>query len=105
MAQRLLLKSKNICRHKIRQPGGWCATLLENGAAATMGSVHEPYLTGTPHVGIFMERLLAGWNLAEAGYAATNSLSWMTVVLGDPLYRPFAPGAAPSTRRASPAVK
>ena len=77
--------------HKLRDPNGdWCAQLLYTGAAATMGCVHEPYLDGTPQIGIFMERLTAGWNLAEASYAATPDLSWMTVMLGDPLYRPFA---------------
>ena len=37
----------------------------------------------------FTESLLAGRNLGEAAWGATQTLSWMNVVLGDPLYRPF----------------
>ena len=32
---------------------------------------------------------LAGFNLAEAFYLATPTLSWKTVIVGDPLCRPF----------------
>jgi hypothetical protein len=32
---------------------------------------------------------LKGWTVAEAAWCATPFLSWMNVVIGDPLYRPF----------------
>ena len=73
----------------------WAAPLLERGAAATFGNVWEPYLAFTVHFDLLCERLLAGYTLAEAGWAATPGLSWMTVVLGDPLYRPFAGRSLP----------
>ena len=68
----------------------WVGPLLEHGAAATMGNVWEPYLSYTVHFDILNDRLLKGWTLAEAAWCATPALSWMNVVIGDPLYRPFA---------------
>lgn len=67
----------------------WCAPLIAAGAAATLGSVSEPYLTLTPHLDIFLERLQAGFTFAESGWASQLGLSWMTTLVGDPLYRPF----------------
>lgn len=68
----------------------WTGPLLEKGAAATFGNVFEPYLSYTVHFDLLTKRLLEGFTLAEAAYAATPSISWMTVIIGDPLYRPFA---------------
>jgi uncharacterized protein (TIGR03790 family) len=67
----------------------WVGPLLEKGAAAVMGNVFEPYLALTVHFDAFNDRLLQGWTLAEAAWNATPVLSWMNVVVGDPLYRPF----------------
>src|SRR5437660_5826314 len=69
----------------------WVAPLLEHGAAATIGNVYEPYLQLTSHLNILNDRLLHGFTLAESGYASIVVLSWMSVMVGDPLYRPFAP--------------
>ncbi|MDD5350148.1 MAG: TIGR03790 family protein [Chthoniobacteraceae bacterium] len=69
---------------------GWCAPLLERGAAATLGNVFEPYLMFTPHLDIFERQLCGGAPFADAAYAAQPVLSWMTTFIGDPLYRPFA---------------
>ncbi|MCX6966326.1 MAG: TIGR03790 family protein [Verrucomicrobia bacterium] len=68
---------------------GWCAPLLEMGAAATLGNVYEPYLTLTTHLDEFERRLRAGSTFADAAYAAQPVLSWMATFIGDPLYRPF----------------
>ena len=67
----------------------WAAPLLEAGAAATLGNVYEPFLAMTPNLDVFHERLRAGFNLAESAWSAQRALSWMTTVIGDPLYRPF----------------
>ena len=68
---------------------GWVAPFIAHGAVASMGTVYEPYLELTPHFDIFAKRLLAGDYFAEAAYASSRCLSWMTTVVGDPLYRPF----------------
>ena len=68
----------------------WAGPLLARGAAVTAGYVNEPYLAGTMHLDVFMRRMLGGYTFAEACYMSKGMLSWMTVCLGDPLYRPFA---------------
>ncbi len=67
----------------------WCGPLLAAGASATLGSVAEPYLTLTPNLDIFHERLRDGFTFAESAWMSQRALSWMTTFVGDPLYRPF----------------
>lgn len=70
----------------------WVGPLLSKGAAVTFGNVFEPYLSLTVHFDVFNQRLLEGLTVGEAAWSATPALSWMNVVLGDPLYRPFGKG-------------
>ena len=68
----------------------WVGPLLAKGATATMGCVDEPYISGTPDVSIFAARwIVLGFTYGEAAYACQETLSWQTIVVGDPLYRPF----------------
>lgn len=69
---------------------GWAGPLLAKGAAATVGNVYEPYLQLTPHLDILNDRLVHGFTFAESAYMAAPVLSWMSTMVGDPLYRPFA---------------
>ena len=80
---------------RLRSPGqNWVGPLLAKGATVTMGSVAEPFLTGTPDIAVFCHRLLyAGFTFGESAYAAAGMLSWQTTVVGDPLYRPAARNA------------
>lgn len=70
---------------------GWVKGLLNDGVAATVGSVAEPYLQSFPRPKQFFGLLLTGrFTLAEC-YAYTAEFnSWMMLLIGDPLYRPFA---------------
>lgn len=68
----------------------WCGPLLARGAAATLGNVYEPYLSLTANLDVFQDRLMSGFTLAESAWMAQKALSWMGVVVGDPLYRPYA---------------
>lgn len=75
----------------LRSPtAGWCGPLLERGAAVTLGNVYEPYLVLTANLDVFQNRLMQGFHFAEAAYMSMKALSWMGVVVGDPLYRPYA---------------
>jgi len=81
----------------------WCGPLLVRGAAATLGNVYEPYLSLTANLAIFQDRLMSGMTVVESAYMAQRALSWMGVVVGDPLYRPYAAwkrpgGNSPVTR-------
>ena len=69
--------------------GAWVAPLVKHGATAVLGNVYEPLLSQVTHLGAFTKRLTEGYTFAESAYVATPSLSWMTVMVGDPLYRPF----------------
>ena len=72
------------------QKGPWCPGMLTDGITATMGPVAEPYLHAFPHTEVLFPRLFQGWTLGEAYWAAVPHASWMMVLIGDPLYAPFA---------------
>ena len=63
--------------------------LIRDGVTGVAGQVGEPYLLGAVRPDILFPAYLAGFNLAEAFYLATPTLSWKTIVIGDPLLRPF----------------
>jgi uncharacterized protein (TIGR03790 family) len=68
----------------------WCPNLLKDGAAVTLGPVNEPYTVGFPKPAEFFAHLLTGKYTVVECYARTMMLtSWMTVLVGDPLYNPF----------------
>lgn len=69
---------------------GWTAALVERGAALTFGNVDEPYLTFTVRPDLLLNDLAQGETAGEAAWHATPAMSWMGVIVGDPLYRPFA---------------
>ncbi|MEY2438911.1 MAG: hypothetical protein QOI34_296 [Verrucomicrobiota bacterium] len=74
----------------LRDPNaGWVAPLIARGAAASTGNVYEPYLQLTPHLDVLNDRLLHGFTFGESAYMSIQALSWMSVMVGDPLYRPF----------------
>jgi hypothetical protein len=68
----------------------WCGPLIARGVTATLGNVHEPYLGFTHRLDMFLEALFEGRTFGDAGYFSTPVLSWQAVLVGDPLYRPFA---------------
>jgi len=69
----------------------WCAKMIQNGVAATIGAVREPFLTAFPAPTEFFALLLTGkWTLAECYWRTCPSASWQMTLIGDPLYRPFA---------------
>ncbi|MFT3785747.1 MAG: TIGR03790 family protein [Tepidisphaeraceae bacterium] len=69
---------------------GWCPNLLKDGAAVTLGAVDEPTLGGFPRPDEFFPLILTGKiTLAEAYWQTQIWTSWKTVLVGDPLYKPF----------------
>lgn len=94
----------SFAAHTLRDPrANWTAPLLDWGATATVGTVYEPYTIGFPYEGVFWDRIAGGWSFGEAGAASSMLLSWQAVLVGDPLYRPYPPGAreAQAGRRAA----
>lgn len=83
----------------LRNPGekGWCRGLLNDGVAATLGAVDEPTLGAFPDPEAFFGVLMTGrLTLAETYWLTNPLVSWKMVMIGDPLYRPFA--AKPALR-------
>lgn len=77
---------------KNKESNVWCLKILENGAAATIGPVYEPYIQGFPIPEIFFAALLEGYlSLGEAYLLSLPYVSWQMVLVGDPLYQPFRP--------------
>jgi uncharacterized protein (TIGR03790 family) len=68
---------------------GWCGPLVARGVTGTVGNVFEPYLEYLHRPDLLMEALARGDNLVDAAYYALPVLSWQSIVIGDPLYRPF----------------
>jgi uncharacterized protein (TIGR03790 family) len=83
---------------------GWTGPLILHGASASVGNVYEPYLAFTTDFGTMASTLLTGANLAESYYAAQPVLSWMSVLVGDPLYRPYACFGSEESTSASKSV-
>ena len=67
--------------------GVWCKKMLDNGIAATIGPVGEPYVQAFPVPEIFFKYLAQGYfSLAESYLISLPYLSWKMVLVGDPLY-------------------
>lgn len=77
---------------------GWCGPLIARGATATVGNVFEPYLEYLHRPDLLIEALARGDDLVDAAYYALPVLSWQSIVVGDPLYRPFAVPLAAQVR-------
>lgn len=73
--------------HFAGSPQSLSADAIRQGATAVTGHVYEPYLQFTPRPQILFENYLAGRTLAESYYASLPALSWMNILLGDPLCR------------------
>jgi uncharacterized protein (TIGR03790 family) len=68
----------------------WCVKMIQNGVAATVGAVNEPYLAAFPLPQDFFALLLTGqYSLAECYWWTVPHASWRITLIGDPLYRPF----------------
>jgi len=76
--------------NSLREGTYWCRNLIANGAAVTMGPTNEPYLEAFPEADAFLGRLFEGECVGAAYFGTERWLSWRMVLLGDPLYRPFA---------------
>ncbi len=71
-------------------PQSLAGDLIREGITGVAGHVAEPLLGNTIRPDILFPAYVAGFSLAEAYYLAMPSVSWMTVVVGDPLCAPFA---------------
>jgi uncharacterized protein (TIGR03790 family) len=66
-------------------PQTMTADLIHEGASGASGHVYEPFLAHTPRPEYLLPAYYSGRDLAESYYMSIPSLSWMNVVIGDPL--------------------
>lgn len=83
---------------------GWVGPMVARGVTATMGNVFEPYLRLTHRPDVFMRAIARGATLGEAALFALPILSWQSVLIGDPLYRPLAVPLDEQLKDLSPAA-
>ncbi len=68
----------------------WVKSMIEDGVAATLGPVTEPYLTAFPPPVLFFPLLMSGrYTLGEVYVMSSPFVSWQMILVGDPLYNPF----------------
>jgi uncharacterized protein (TIGR03790 family) len=70
------------------------ADLVRSGVTGVAGQVSEPFISGAVRPDILFPAYLQGANLVDAFYLAIPTLSWQTVVVGDPLTAPFRKSAS-----------
>lgn len=63
------------------------ADYIHEGVTGASGHVYEPFLSNTPRPEVLLSAYFNGRDLAQSYYLAIPSLSWMNVVIGDPLCR------------------
>ena len=84
----------------------WCPNLLRKGVCATLGPVAEPYTIGFPKPAEFFGFLVTGeYTLVECYSRTVLMCSWMTVLIGDPLYNPYQKNAKLKSADVQPSPK
>jgi uncharacterized protein (TIGR03790 family) len=68
-------------------PQTLAADYIHEGATGASGQVYEPYLDFCPRPDFVLPAYYSGRTLAESFYMGIAGLSWMNVVIGDPLTR------------------
>lgn len=68
-------------------PQSLTGDFIHEGASGASGQVFEPYLQFCPRPDFVLPAYYSGRNLAESFYMGIPGLSWMNVVIGDPLMR------------------
>jgi tetratricopeptide (TPR) repeat protein len=86
-------------------PQSLTGDLIRAGVTGVAGYVNEPYLDASVRPDLLFPAYFAGFNLAEAFYLALPTLSWQSVIIGDPLCAPFARTAVPAGELDPPADK
>jgi uncharacterized protein (TIGR03790 family) len=68
-------------------PQTMSADYIHEGATGASGQVDEPYLGGCPRPEFVLPAYFSGRTLAESYYLGVPGLSWMNIIIGDPLTR------------------
>jgi len=72
-----------------RVEDSWAANAVEHGLCGTIANVYDPGDEVYISMANLYRYLHSGFTWAETAYMCIPGLSWQSVVLGDPLYRPM----------------
>jgi uncharacterized protein (TIGR03790 family) len=88
----------------LRQSGyvSFLAQALQENLTAGAGVVAEPYLNGHNRPDVLLAYVLDGFTWAEAAMISDPGLKWMSLHVGDPLYRLSPSTAVPDTSAPAP---
>ncbi|MCX6612124.1 MAG: TIGR03790 family protein [Acidobacteria bacterium] len=78
---------KNPLTYFAGSPQSMILDYVWEGVSGISGNIDEPYLSQTVRPDQLFPAYLAGRNLAESFYLALPSLSWQSLIVGDPLCR------------------
>jgi uncharacterized protein (TIGR03790 family) len=78
---------RNTSSYFFGSPQSMTGDYIHEGASGASGNVDEPFLGFCPRPEFVLPAYLEGRNLAESFYMGIPGLSWMNVVIGDPLMR------------------
>lgn len=78
---------KDISTWYAGAPQSLTADYIHEGATGASGQIDEPYLTFCPRPEFILPAYYSGRTLAESYYLGIPGLSWMNIVIGDPLTR------------------
>ncbi len=79
----------NRASHYAGSPETLAGDLIREGVTGVSAHVADPFLDGAVRPQVLLPAYASGFSLAEAYYLAMPFLSWQTLVIGDPLVRPF----------------
>ena len=82
----------------------WGIHLLERGATAAFGAIVEPTTKAFPCGGLMLDRFFKGFSLAESYWLSADTLNWVMILIGDPIYNPFSHPSVPEPDNDSPAI-
>lgn len=71
----------------VGSPQNLTADYIAEGATGASGQTWEPYLMYCPRPDFVLPAYFSGRNLAESFYLGIPGVSWMNIVIGDPLMR------------------
>ncbi len=73
--------------HYAGSPQSLAGDFIRQGATGVTGHVYEPFLDFTPRPDFLIPAYLRGSTLAESFYSSIPAVSWMNIMVGDPLCR------------------
>jgi uncharacterized protein (TIGR03790 family) len=90
------LDSLSLWNHRDWSTVSFGTQAFRRGLTACSGVLAEPYTIGHPFPEVLLYYMLHGFTFAEASTVSEPKLNWVSLHIGDPLYRAMASGKQPA---------